>query len=343
VLAFFQVMGGLAERSSATPAELRYGAAIFNAGERSSATPAELRYGAAIFNAGELQSMFAAVNGTRLYYEEAGAGPAVVLIHGFTLDTRMWDDQFPALAQRFRVIRYDLRGFGRSALPDGPYSHVEDLRALLDHLGIAQASLVGLSKGGGVALDFALTYPGRTTALALLDTILGGHAWSAEGSGRDALVWQEAARGGIPAARASWLAHPLFAPAMRRPAVAARLHAIIGDYSGWHFVNPNPEQDISPPAAARLQLPDGGRPVRPRRRDVQNQLSALDFHVLQWIHVAAGRLVPDLERTAAVLDAKPAGPLASGRLNVEVPPAQERARLGCHQGRGDQRGGDPAA
>jgi pimeloyl-ACP methyl ester carboxylesterase len=191
-------------------------------------------------------------NGTRLYYEEAGVGPAVVLIHGFTLDTRMWDDQFLPLAQGFRVIRYDLRGFGRSALPDGPYSHVQDLRALLDHLGIARASLVGLSKGGGVALDFALTYPQRTTALVLIDTILGGHAWSAEGSARDALVWREAARDGIPAAKASWLAHPIFAPAMRQPAVAARLRQIIADYSGWHFVNANPEQGVDPPAARRL-------------------------------------------------------------------------------------------
>jgi len=193
------------------------------------------------------------VNGTQLYCEEAGAGPAVVLLHGFTLDTRMWDDQFLPLARRFCVIRYDLRGFGRSALPAGePYSHVEDLRALLDRLRIKQVSLVGLSKGGAVALDFALTYPQRTRSLALIDTVLGGFAWSAEGSDRDALVWQAAAKGGIPAAKTSWLAHPLFAPAMRQPAVAARLQQIIADYSGWHFVHTNPEQGIDPPAAQRL-------------------------------------------------------------------------------------------
>lgn len=73
------------------------------------------------------------LNGTRLYCEIAGSGPAVVLIHGFTLDTRMWDDQFLPLAQQFQAIRYDLRGFGRSAAPtDEPYSHVDDLEALLD-------------------------------------------------------------------------------------------------------------------------------------------------------------------------------------------------------------------
>lgn len=86
---------------------------------------------------------------TRLFCEVAGMGQAVVLLHGFTLDLRMWDDQFLPLAQQFRVVRYDLRGFGRSALPtNAPYSHFEDLKALLDHLGIIQAHLVGLSKGG---------------------------------------------------------------------------------------------------------------------------------------------------------------------------------------------------
>lgn len=193
------------------------------------------------------------VNGTRLYYEEAGSGPAVVLIHGFTLDTRMWDDQFLPLAQHFRVIRYDMRGFGQSAVPTNePYSHVEDLRALLDHLNVQQASLVGLSKGGGVALDFALSYPQRTQALALIDSILGGFSWSPEGSGRDSLVWQEARRGGVAAAKVSWLAHPLFAPALQQPATAARLRQIIADYSGWHFVNANPEQGVAPPAGQRL-------------------------------------------------------------------------------------------
>ncbi len=196
---------------------------------------------------------FADVNGTRLYYEIAGSGEAVVLVHGFTLDTRMWDDQFTPLAQRFRVIRYDMRGFGKSAVPtEQAYSHVNDLKALLDRLDVHQAHLVGLSKGGAVALDFALTYPQHARSLVLIDTVLGGFHWSAEGSARDGLVWQRAREGGIPAAKKSWLAHPLFAPALRQPAVAARLTQILNDYSGWHFVHHNPEQGIEPPAAQRL-------------------------------------------------------------------------------------------
>lgn len=127
----------------------------------------------------------------------------------------MGDDQFLPLAQQFRVVRYDLRGFGRSALPtNAPYSHFEDLKALLDHLGIVQAHLVGLSKGGAVALDFALTYPAQTLSLVLIDTVLPGFQWSKAGAARDALVWQKAREGGISATKESWLAHPLFEPAM---------------------------------------------------------------------------------------------------------------------------------
>ena len=101
-------------------------------------------------------SGFAEVNGTRLYYETAGRGLEVVLIHGGLVDSRLWDAQVGPLSKRFRVVRYDLRGFGRSAAADGPFSHLEDLRALLDFLKIERASLVGLSLGGIIAADFAL-------------------------------------------------------------------------------------------------------------------------------------------------------------------------------------------
>jgi pimeloyl-ACP methyl ester carboxylesterase len=192
-------------------------------------------------------------DGANLYYEATGTGDVVVLIHGFTLDTRMWDDQFLPFAERFRVIRYDLRGFGRSDPPIGnPYSHARDLQALFDQLDIELAHLVGLSKGGAVALDFALTYPQRCRTLVLIDTVVHGYRWSGAGSDRNALVWQRAREAGIPAAKESWLAHPMFAPAQQQPAVAERLARIVADYSGWHFVNDNPEQGLEPPAAQRL-------------------------------------------------------------------------------------------
>lgn len=193
------------------------------------------------------------VDGAQLYYEVAGSGPAVVLIHGFTLDTEMWDDQFTPLARHYQVVRYDLRGFGRSTVPGvTPYSHTHDLAAILDRLNIPQAVLVGLSKGGAIALDFALTYPERTEALVLVDAVVGGYRWSPEGAARDDLVFQRAREGGIAAAKECWLAHPIFAPAQRNPEVAARLAAAVDRYSGWHFVNDDPEARLTPRAAGRL-------------------------------------------------------------------------------------------
>jgi pimeloyl-ACP methyl ester carboxylesterase len=97
----------------------------------------------------------------RLYYEVAGAGPAMVFVHGFTFDTRMWDDQWSVFAEHYRVVRYDLRGFGRSAPEPVPYSDVDDLLALLNFLDIERAHLVGLSMGGIVSVHFALGHPGE--------------------------------------------------------------------------------------------------------------------------------------------------------------------------------------
>ncbi len=117
---------------------------------------------------------FVEVSGAPLYYEVAGDGPVLVLIHEGLADSRMYDDQFRVFAQRYRVVRYDLHGFGRSGTPTQPYTHSEDLGTLLDHLGIERAALLGMSLGGGIALDFAVTYPARVDALALLAAGIGG-------------------------------------------------------------------------------------------------------------------------------------------------------------------------
>ena len=109
----------------------------------------------------------APVNGTRLYYERAGSGPPVVLVSGGgTLDRRQWDDQFQVLAGRHDVIRYDLRGIGRSARPSAEFSHHNDLSALLDYLNIEQALICGVSFAV-IAIDAALDFPDRISGLVL--------------------------------------------------------------------------------------------------------------------------------------------------------------------------------
>jgi pimeloyl-ACP methyl ester carboxylesterase len=116
----------------------------------------------------------AEVNGARLYYEAVGEGEPLVLVHAGIADSRMWEGQLTAFADRYRVIRYDMRGFGMTAMVDGPFSHHEDLRGLLDSLNVERVHLVGCSMGGGAALDFALEYPQRVGNLVLVGSAVGG-------------------------------------------------------------------------------------------------------------------------------------------------------------------------
>lgn len=95
----------------------------------------------------------------RIAYLDEGAGRPLVLLHGGGLDHRMWDQQVPGLAADHRVIAPDARGHGRPATPDGAYRHCDDLAALLRHLDTGPATLVGLSMGGGTAVDTALEHP----------------------------------------------------------------------------------------------------------------------------------------------------------------------------------------
>ena len=112
-----------------------------------------------------VETGYAEINGARLYYEVAGAGQPLALLHAGIADSRMWDDQFAVFAERYKVIRYDYRGFGKSSVPPGPYVFRDDLLGLLRHLGIARASLIGVSMGGGLAVDFTLEHPEMVTAL----------------------------------------------------------------------------------------------------------------------------------------------------------------------------------
>lgn len=106
------------------------------------------------------------VPGGRLYYEVAGAGRPLLLIHAGVADCTMWDEQFSAFTPHYRVIRYDARGFGRTISESGDFSDREDIVALLAHLGITRTAVLGLSRGGHLAIDFTLEHP------ELVDTLI---------------------------------------------------------------------------------------------------------------------------------------------------------------------------
>ena len=134
-----------------------------------------LFHSAIIYAQSTSQSEIAPLNGTTLYYEMAGSGHPLVLIHGGAVDSRAFDDQFEVFAQHYKVIRYDVRGAGRSGDRNKPFSNMEDLRALLNHLGIESAYLLGISRGGGFAMDLALEHPGMVDALIMVSSNLGVH------------------------------------------------------------------------------------------------------------------------------------------------------------------------
>lgn len=113
---------------------------------------------------------FAAIDDARIYYEIAGDGAPFVMIHAGVADSRQWSNEFDHYASRFRVLRYDMRGFGKSEPVDGEYSHLGDLISLLDHLHLDQPLiLMGCSMGGGLAMDLALEQASRVRALIMVD------------------------------------------------------------------------------------------------------------------------------------------------------------------------------
>jgi 3-oxoadipate enol-lactonase len=195
---------------------------------------------------------YAPVNGGHIYYEMIGDGSALLLVHGFSLDTRMWEDQIDVFASQYRVVCCDIRGFGRSDPPTRPFSQAGDLHALLSYLGIDQAAILGLSMGGGIATVFSLLYPEATRALMLADSNLWGLRWSPEGVAQWNEIERTAREQGVDAARRMWLNHPFFASARERPDLAARLRQMVEDYSGWHWINPDLEIGIRPPPLKRL-------------------------------------------------------------------------------------------
>jgi len=116
-----------------------------------------------------VQSGFADVNQAKLYYEMAGQGRPLVMIHAGVADNRQWNNEFAFFAQSHQVIRYDQRGYGKSEPIAGEFSHLADFVALLDTLQITEPLiLMGCSMGGGLALDFALAHPARVKALLMV-------------------------------------------------------------------------------------------------------------------------------------------------------------------------------
>jgi pimeloyl-ACP methyl ester carboxylesterase len=121
------------------------------------------------------ESGFLEVEGGRIYYEVEGAGHPLLLIHGGLGSLRMWDDQAPAFAERYRVIRYDTRGFGRTETEEVAFSNRADALAVLDHVGAPSAHVVGQSRGAMIALDLVIESPERVDSFVSVAGGIGGY------------------------------------------------------------------------------------------------------------------------------------------------------------------------
>jgi 3-oxoadipate enol-lactonase len=196
-------------------------------------------------------------DGATLRYEIAGEGTAVTLIHPGLWDMRTWDREFVSFADAgYRVLRYDVRGYGGSSRPrsGATYSHLRDLRALLDSTEVIQTALVGCSMGGGIALDFALEHPERVYALVLVASGPGGvesteeeEEWWAE---RDAPIEALVEAGELEKAQDLRLA--IWASLGRTDARGARIREIAFDNLHEITMDESGEERLDPPASHRL-------------------------------------------------------------------------------------------
>lgn len=193
-------------------------------------------------------------NGKRLHYEVTGEGDPLLLIHSALMNLTMWDEQVKAFSPHFRVIRCDLYGYGQSAFTEQlQINHGADLEALLNHLQIARANVLGASMGGEVALDFALNYPERVNKLMLVGSGVEGYDYP-----EDAMAWWGAFIGHIQAqdfdaAIETFLDGAIEGRTTRMPAdLRAKLKATMQSYSFRHYFDGSLQWKSQPAAAPRL-------------------------------------------------------------------------------------------
>ncbi len=238
------------------------------------------------------QSGYAELNDTTLYYEIAGEGGAegavgrsLVLLHGGLVDRRLWDDQFAVFGQHYKVIRYDMRGYGKSGLLKAdtkPYSLRQDLYALLQFLGIEKTCLIGLSMGGGLEIDFTLEHPEMVDALILVGTGLSGF----KSEDTDNTLWAEADEAfkqhdiarAVEITLRIWTDGPSRSPEEVDPAARERVRAM----STHNFSRPDDENapepvEMEPPAISRLSEIHAPTLVVVGDKDVRDILTIADI------------------------------------------------------------------
>jgi 3-oxoadipate enol-lactonase len=204
------------------------------------------------------QTGFLNVQGAPIYYEVAGRDnrPALLFLHAGIADSSMWDEQFSAFADQYRVIRYDLRGYGQSQFPGGAFAHYEDPAELLRFLGVKKAHVIAISFGSKVAVDFALIHHQMVATLVLVAPGVGSTKPSEQvrrfNEEEDALLERGDLQGATELNVRFWVVGPKRSPEQVKPEVRERVYAM--QYHAFTIPIPEgaEELELEPPALRRL-------------------------------------------------------------------------------------------
>ncbi|MFQ5923079.1 MAG: alpha/beta fold hydrolase [Anaerolineales bacterium] len=259
------------------------------------------------------------VGSAGLHYEVAGAGPVVILVHGFSLDLRMWDSQFSLLSKNYRTIRYDCRGFGKSSLPtNAPYTHAEDLAMLLRTVSITEASVVGQSMGGQVVLEAAIRYPELVKRVVLIDPWLVDFDFSPEWRALWSQIADCGARGDIAGAKDLWCFSSGLFPVGSDKA-GTEVKRMVEEYSGWYFANI--PHKYATPISDRLGEVSAPVLIIVGERDIPDFLAIADF-LSATIPTAHKKVIAGVGHTANME--------APTQVNAAIAEFFERGRLTRH-------------
>jgi len=234
---------------------------------------------------------YAEVGGARVYYEVAGQGDPIVFVHAGIADGRMWDTQFDIFAQQHRVLGYDRRGFGNTAMVAGAFSHHRDLHALLEFLEIADAYLVGCSQGAKTIIDFALEHPQMARALVVVSPALSGFTFAGELPKQAELLDAADEAGDVEQVNELELQIWVDGSHRSREQVDAKVRELVREMNLIALKTPEDlgdEQPLEPPAANRLGGIRAPTLVVTGDLDTPKTLAAADF---TRHHIAGARQV----------------------------------------------------
>jgi len=195
---------------------------------------------------------------TRLYYEECGQGEPIILLHDQAVDCRMWDDVFFKLAKNFRVIRYDLRGYGKSGNPESGYGylHVDDLKNLMVGLKIKSAHFAGLSLGGMTLTEFIALYPDRVLTATISSGAISEYPNRAAMPKNILKIYNDTVFSikkqdvertklrGLDAEKNDWKMMMRSVSGEHFQDISDNLNQMIDDWTGWQLINPETDAFI---------------------------------------------------------------------------------------------------